>query len=1239
MDQKKNTKSNNGENIWLDTDSDHSVGLNHPVGEIGYGLVGLEDTARLEQDEEEDKNDLLRAFSDIIKNEDESSVEEFLKQNKDQIEATDRSMYIYMLVVLEGEKHYATVNDFFDNNFPNVAQTDELLMTEEPPENIEELKNNIVELEKMRTAAFQVALNGRHKHAVQSFINSDGENIKIDPRQLYQLYELGLSYLYRALNEQVKINRPKQSATNVIIEGFKQHNKLSDHFGINDSTIQEDNQDARLNVTYVDILDILLEKGVNNSECRRITSKITDKVILSEIVGLLIMKGRQSLMTEVIKENNVEYDSTFVKLSIEYDWLDITFRLRDTYPQSFAADEDSFLEVIILSFTKSNYCWLAKWFLLKSIVGIISYRKAESLLLGILSKVDKADPIDNPLYFTPNVLLMILNLYEICVLLENEFPFLNAIIAKILEHITLVASNFIENVKDEERLRSIVFEKDFENRDSLELISHYDITEIMDNKNMEKIALELWSSDYDVKGGIMEWSSAMTIVGYNSFNKPRDIVDDYMFYNWSNRMPNKYAHHLLQFEVWKKSMKAKFITEGVFLFLITVVFQFYLEEALNSGHELLNAYNAARAAGGTQAEIDAALEEHAGAAATFREDMAITEYLSMIAFFYPVRMILEMLFATKTNRGLKFVNLTNLLDWTVAIVFAIRLGREYDKYRDGLSSLDTQVQKDIRYFENIYQFEDDEVLLDVLYSIGWGWLWLRLMIMLRLTKFLGPLLKMIYNMLWDISIFMVLFAIILVIYSSIGNLLFYTESGYGNFQDTMVTLFGSALGNFDLNALDSSNKGEVVGKIFIISFVILWNILILNLLIAILSSTYALLEEKKLVLYINEILKLRSSLDYDKKATGLVSAFPPWNIFPLIFSPFYFVKGDTTKLNNIVFHICYIPVMTLIIIVFLIFNILLLPLAYIKGCIVKFQIIFNKKVEAPLKRRIITFIVFLLLGIGIVILNLWMDMVAFVMHLYQPTIRYRKEQSKVKYISNANYNRLQRKFEIDAKKGIQVVEFVDFSVYVRSFMNIIDLFQKLIFGSDDNVSLDNRVFMLQEYGKIKDTLQNGSITFGSHQYIYPGIMKYILRELKVNARIRKILTNKKTVKVEENTTMKVDKSYEDDKDKEHLSSFLHICMGEVHEAILSTQSNEVTLDGIKEIFETVLYEKTDEGKAIKAKEEFKSPFKRTTSVMSQRSNVWNVKDTAEAQNRVRSKANSNNNIDMSMSQSQWDGNS
>jgi hypothetical protein len=88
--------------------------------------------------------------------------------------------------------------------------------------------------------------------------------------------------------------------------------------------------------------------------------------------------------------------------------------------------------------------------------------------------------------------------------LTKEYPFLSAYTEGIIEHLTAVGSHFISGITDEEKLRATVFEKDFEFRDALELISHYDITEIMDNKNMEKIALELWSSEYDVKGGIME---------------------------------------------------------------------------------------------------------------------------------------------------------------------------------------------------------------------------------------------------------------------------------------------------------------------------------------------------------------------------------------------------------------------------------------------------------------------------------------------------------------------------------------------------------------------------------------------------------------------------------------------------------------------------------------------------------------------------------------------------------------
>lgn len=44
---------------------------------------------------------------------------------------------------------------------------------------------------------------------------------------------------------------------------------------------------------------------------------------------------------------------------------------------------------------------------------------------------------------------------------------------------------------------------------------------------MEKIALELWTSQYDVKGTYLTTSTAFKIVIYDSFNQPRDIVTDY----------------------------------------------------------------------------------------------------------------------------------------------------------------------------------------------------------------------------------------------------------------------------------------------------------------------------------------------------------------------------------------------------------------------------------------------------------------------------------------------------------------------------------------------------------------------------------------------------------------------------------------------------------------------------------------------------------------------------------------
>lgn len=246
----------------------------------------------------------------------------------------------------------------------------------------------------------------------------------------------------------------------------------------------------------------------------------------------------------------------------------------------------------------------------------------------------------------------------------------------------------------------------------------------------------------------------------------------------------------------------------------------------------------------------------------------------------------------------------------------------------------------IQYFENIYVFHNDEILIDVIYSIAAGCLWLRVILSLKLTRFMGPLIKMIQLMIKDIMIFLVLFVCDLLVFATIGNLLFVSVHQYETLEEALKTLFASALGGFDMTTLDGNNKGNLTGEIYMIIFLLFNVVLILNLLIAILASTYAILEAKKLVIYINEILKLRPMMEYNSNCSSLVASFAPLNIISLLFSPFFFIKKKTKVLNNVNFCTEYIPVMLVISVFYILVNILLLPFVWLKSVFIKLQMLF-----------------------------------------------------------------------------------------------------------------------------------------------------------------------------------------------------------------------------------------------------------------------------------------------------------
>ena len=54
---------------------------------------------------------------------------------------------------------------------------------------------------------------------------------------------------------------------------------------------------------------------------------------------------------------------------------------------------------------------------------------------------------------------------------------------------------------------------------------------------------------------------------------------------------NNFETHLYQFQVWKKSMKSRFIFEGLFVTLVALIFQYYLIDAIVASSTVSTSYS------------------------------------------------------------------------------------------------------------------------------------------------------------------------------------------------------------------------------------------------------------------------------------------------------------------------------------------------------------------------------------------------------------------------------------------------------------------------------------------------------------------------------------------------------------------------------------------------------------------------------------------------------------------------
>jgi hypothetical protein len=196
-------------------------------------------------------------------------------------------------------------------------------------------------------------------------------------------------------------------------------------------------------------------------------------------------------------------------------------------------------------------------------------------------------------------------------------------------------------------------------------------------------------------------------------------------------------------------------------------------------------------------------------------------------------------------------------------------------------------------------FEDiDPVLFNAgLHSIMISVIWLRLMSVLITTKKLGPFLRMIFLMAKEVVNFFIIYGCLWLCCGAVFTSLFNESSfKFESFSISLRSLFAASLANFDLMAFE---ENEELGGILLGVYLLMANVMLLNLLIALLSNIYADLIEKVDAEHRAVVISYYNRMFWSMKYGVIIFLPPPFTYLNLILGPIVLLVKNPERWNTI----------------------------------------------------------------------------------------------------------------------------------------------------------------------------------------------------------------------------------------------------------------------------------------------------------------------------------------------------
>ena len=237
--------------------------------------------------------------------------------------------------------------------------------------------------------------------------------------------------------------------------------------------------------------------------------------------------------------------------------------------------------------------------------------------------------------------------------------------------------------------------------------------------------------------------------------------------------------------------------------------------------------------------------------------------------------------------------------------------------------------------QKLYPVEEDadmNILADgIVYSVLITMGWMKVIIILMTTNSYGPFIRIMFNVFWHVFAFLVIFVCITFLFAQCFTLFFqHTNLQFFEFYEGFVTLFNTAFGQVFFE--DNFTELELMGFVMLMLYTTLSNIILFNLIVAIINNLFNSLEDKADAENRAVLVLTHERIKWDNRYGLLILLPAPLNAISLIFIPWLFVVKDSIEDVNLLFSkVCYFIVAVIIFLYLILLGLICYPFALLKS--------------------------------------------------------------------------------------------------------------------------------------------------------------------------------------------------------------------------------------------------------------------------------------------------------------------